>query len=104
MSNRRNLIIILIVLWGLLVSGLSIYLWRVNQRLEARNQLLFRGIKDSRDFAKNSNDSYRMLGECVADYSKCDPNETKSKLLKLRDEKDKIWSRLQELDQQLQIK
>lgn len=100
--NKRYLLLLLAA-WGLAASIFSSYLWKDNQKLRQANQLLWETTIASRDFAKNSNEAYRAIGVCVADYSKCNPQEVKTKVLSLDKQNDKIWARLQELDQKLEL-
>src|SRR3989304_10260896 len=97
-NNRYKLFLGLIILWGVIATISSVLLWRDNQRLKNLNELLLIGIITARDFAKNANDAYRILGECVADYDKCDSQDTKNTLIRLDDEKDKINLELQKID------
>jgi len=100
-SKRYKLLVLLIVIWGLVASISSILLWRDNQRLKSLNQLLLKGIVTARDFAQNANEAYRTIGECVADYNSCDPQEAKDTLIQLDNEKDKINMELQRIDKEL---
>lgn len=93
-TTYNKILIIILIIWAIAATSASLYLWKTNQ-------LLFGAMMTSRDFAKNTNESYKTLGECVADYSKCNPQEVKSKLLMLQNENDKVWSQLQKYDQQL---
>ena len=91
----KKIFIVVLILWSIATTTTSLYLWRINR-------VLVETVITARDFAENSNTSLELLGTCVGNYDTCDAKETKSKLLKLRDEKDKIWSQLQNYDKQLQ--
>lgn len=90
----NRFLIIILVIWAVTATGACLYLWKMNQ-------LLLFAAMTSRDFARNTNEAYKTLGECVADYEKCNPQEVKSQLLEFQQKNDNTWSQLQKYDSQL---
>ncbi len=99
---KKRYLLLLLIIWGLVAFIISSYLWSENKRLKQANQILLETTLTSRDFAKNSNEAYRTIGICIADYSKCNPQEVKTKVLSLDAQNDELWSLLQQYDQKLQ--
>ena len=103
MSSKRNLIIILIVLWGLLASGMSLYLWNENQRIKEVNSTLSESNEVHKRLVGNEYKSYQAINECfVLKKGLCDPEDFKNRLQTLGDEADGLYDQVSAFNQQLQ--
>ena len=104
MSSRRNLIIILIVLWGLLISGLSLYLWRENRKLREVNDTLSKSNEVHKRLVANEYESYQAINDCfVVKKGLCDPEDFKNRLQALGDEADGLYDQISAFNQQLKV-
>ncbi|KKR71500.1 MAG: hypothetical protein UU14_C0026G0010 [Candidatus Roizmanbacteria bacterium GW2011_GWB1_40_7] len=104
MSSKRNLIIILIVLWGLLASGLSLYLWGENQRIREVNDTLSKSNEVHKKLVENEYKSYQAINDCfVLNKGLCNPEDFKSKLQALGDEADGLYDQISAFERQLKI-
>ena len=102
MSSKRNLIIILIV-WGLLVSGLSVYHWSENQRLTEVNNTLSKSNEAHKKLVENEYKSYKAINDCfVVQKGLCNPENFKNSLQTLGDEADGLYDQISAFNQQLQ--
>lgn len=102
MDSKTNLIIILIVLWGLLATGLSIYLWNENQGLKETNSILSKSIGVHKKLVGNEYKSYQAINDCfVVQKGLCNPEDFKSKLQALGDEADELYHQISAFEQQL---
>ena len=90
------------MLWGLLVSGLSFYLWTENQRIKEVNDTLSKSNEVLKKLVANEYESYTSIYTCfVEQQGLCDPEDFKSKLQALGDETDLFYDQIYEFDQQL---
>ena len=91
------------MLWGLLVSGLSFYLWTENQRIKEVNDTLSKSNEVLKKLVANEYESYTSIYTCfVEQQGLCDPEDFKSKLQSLEDEGDKLYDQQSAFNQQLQ--
>lgn len=103
MNNRRNLIIILIVLWGILATGLSLYLWIENQRIKEVDDTLSKSNEVLKKLVANEYKSYTVINDCfVVQKGLCSPEDFKSQLQTLGDEADGFYDQISAFNQQLQ--
>lgn len=102
MSNRRNFII-LIVLWGVLATGLSLYLWIENQRIKEVDDTLSKSNEVLKKLVANEYKSYTVINDCfVVQKGLCNPEDFKGRLQVLGDEADELYDQLTAFNQQLQ--
>ena len=91
-------------MWGLLVSGLSFYLWRENQGLKKVNETLSKSNEAYKRLVANEYKSYQTINDCfVLKKGLCNPEDFKTRLQVLGDEADGLYDQIHELDQQLKI-
>ena len=103
MSSKRNFII-LIVLWGLLATGLSIYLWKENRRLKDVQGILSESNEVHKRLVANEYESYQTINDCfVVQKGLCDPEDFKSKLQSLGDEADGLYEQISVFNQRLKV-
>ena len=103
MSSKPNLIIILIVLWGLLATGASFYLWNENQRLKEVNSILSESNGVLKKLVANEYESYQAINDCfVVKKGLCNPEDFKNSLQTLGDEADGLYGQISAFNQQLQ--
>jgi len=91
------------VLWGLLVSGLSIYLWMENQRIKEVNTTLSKSNEVLKKLVANEYKSYQTINECfVVQKGLCDPEDFKNRLQVLGDEADGLYNQVATFNTELE--
>lgn len=100
---KNKLFLLLIILWGVAVSILSIYLWGTNKRLEKINALLLESLIASQQLTENASNAYETFGECITSQNTCNIQETGIKLQQLNKEKESINARILEIQDELRL-
>lgn len=92
------------MLWGLLATGLSLYLWTENQRIKEVNSILSESNDVHRRLVENEYKSYQAINDCfVVQKGLCNPEDFKNRLQTLGDEADGLYDQIHKFDQQLKV-
>jgi len=99
--NKKYLLLLLA--WGLVASGISLYLWIENQKLRELNISFSESNQVHRRLIENEVESYRTIYDCfVVNRGQCNPDGFKNKLQTLGDEAEGLYGQISILDKQLQ--
>lgn len=98
---KNKLFLILIILWGVATTILSIYLWGTNERLKRINSLLLESLIASQQLTENASNAYKIFGDCITNPNTCNAQETQAQLRSLNEEKEEINLRILKIQNEL---